>query len=193
MAMTQEQLMVIVESAVQQRLAAAGFNGGTNDRTGGFGRRRNQEKDFRRVDKFSGGEDEWKASEFDFKVSARAADAILVEAMGVSAEVEEHEETHLPFRSWCCHCVRGKGKQAEHRRLTQEEVGPELRMDFAFMGDEESEELLTIWVAKERTTRMLMSTVVQAQSSAEFAAKRTLAFLREIGCELVAFTVKSDN
>ena len=36
--------------------------------------------------------------------------------------------------------------------MTQEEVGPELHMDFAFMGDEESGELLTILVAKERTT-----------------------------------------
>ena len=32
------------------------------------------------------------------------------------------------------------------------------------MGDEKSEELLTILVAKEKTTRMLMSTVVQACS-----------------------------
>ena len=23
-------------------------------------------------------------------------------------EVEEHERTHLPFRSWCEHCVKGK-------------------------------------------------------------------------------------
>ena len=38
-----------------------------------------------------------------------------------------------------------------------------------------------------------MSTVVQAKSSAEFAAKRTLASLCEIGCEHVAMTVKSDN
>ena len=83
------------------------------------------------------------------------------------AEVEEHEKTHLPFRSWCRHCVRGKGKQAQHRRMTQQEVGPEWHMDFAFMG------LLTILV--------------------EFAAKRTLAVLREIGCEHVAMSVKSDN
>ena len=61
------------------------------------------------------------------------------------------------------------------------------------MEDEESEELLTILVAKERTTRMLMSTVVQAKSSVEFAAKRTLAFLLEIGCGHVATIVKSDN
>ena len=76
-----------------------------------------------------------------------------------------------------------KESKAQYRQMTQEEAGPELHMDFAFMGDEESEELLTILVAKERTTRMLMSTVVPAKSSVEFAAKRTLAFLREIGCE----------
>ena len=81
---------------MQQRLAAAGFVGGTNDRAGGFGRQRIQEKDFRRVDKFPGGEDEWKAWEFDFKVSARAADAILVEAMEV-AEIESKDITAADF------------------------------------------------------------------------------------------------
>ena len=96
MAMNQEQLMAFVEAAVQQRLAAAGFGGGTNDRAGGFGRRRIQEKDFRRVDKFSGGEDEWKAWEFDSKVSARAADAILVEAMEV-AEIDSRDITAADF------------------------------------------------------------------------------------------------
>ena len=67
-----------------------------NGRAGGFGRRRIQEKDFRRVDKFSGGEDEWKAWEFDFKVSARAADAILEEAMEV-AEIESKDITAADF------------------------------------------------------------------------------------------------
>ena len=96
MAMTQEQSMAFVEEAVQQRLAATGFGGGTNDRAGGFGRWRIQEKDFRRVDKFPGGEDEWKAWEFDFKVSARAADAILVEAMEVG-EIESKDITAADF------------------------------------------------------------------------------------------------
>ena len=64
-------------------------------------------------------------------------------------------------------------------------------MDFAFMEDEESEELLTFLVAKERATRMLMFTVVQAKSTVEVAAKT--AFPREIGCEHVAMTVKSDK
>ena len=25
-------------------------------------------------------------------------------------EVAEHELTHLPYRSWCSHCVRGQGE-----------------------------------------------------------------------------------
>ena len=29
-------------------------------------------------------------------------------------EVDEHYLTHLPFRSWCQHCVRGAGKAADH-------------------------------------------------------------------------------
>ena len=24
------------------------------------------------------------------------------------AEIEDHDVTHLPYRSWCSHCVRGK-------------------------------------------------------------------------------------
>ena len=31
-------------------------------------------------------------------------------------EVKEHAKTHLPYRSWCRHCVRGKGKEMSHRK-----------------------------------------------------------------------------
>ena len=26
-------------------------------------------------------------------------------------ERKEHELTHLPFRNWCGHCIRGRGKE----------------------------------------------------------------------------------
>ena len=26
-------------------------------------------------------------------------------------EIAAHELTHLPYRSWCSHCVRGKGNR----------------------------------------------------------------------------------
>ena len=31
-------------------------------------------------------------------------------------EVKEHQLTHLPFRSWCKHCVAGKGTETPCRR-----------------------------------------------------------------------------
>ena len=32
----------------------------------------------------------------------------IVPVLPSEAEVEQHELTHLPFRSWCRHCVRAK-------------------------------------------------------------------------------------
>ena len=31
-------------------------------------------------------------------------------------EVEEHNVTHLPFRSWCPHCVSGKAQYRHHKQ-----------------------------------------------------------------------------
>ena len=32
-----------------------------------------------------------------------------------AAEVEEHNRTHIPFRSWCQWCVEGRGRGDQHR------------------------------------------------------------------------------
>ena len=33
------------------------------------------------------------------------------------AEREMHELSHVPFRSWCEHCVRGRGEGVRHEAL----------------------------------------------------------------------------
>ena len=38
----------------------------------------------------------------------------IVPVLPWEAEVEQHELTHLPFRNWCRHCVRAKGKESPH-------------------------------------------------------------------------------
>ena len=56
-------------------------------------------------------------------------------------EVQEHELTHIPYRSWCVHCVRGAGRSDAHRRRArQDEEEREQHMttcgiDYAFMID----------------------------------------------------------
>ena len=99
-------------------------------------------------------------------------------------ERKEHELTHLPFRSWCRHCVRGRGKE-EPCRKTQGDGSdiPELHMDFMFMGEEEGGATLTILVAKERSSRALVATVVPKTSHGTWMGKRLLAWTRELGCE----------
>ena len=37
-------------------------------------------------------------------------------------EVRQHRLTHCPFRSWCPHCVRGKGREDPHKRSTQKDA-----------------------------------------------------------------------
>ena len=44
-------------------------------------------------------------------------------------EIRTHELTHLPYRSWCVHCVRGKGKSMAHRRREDDEDRREVHMD----------------------------------------------------------------
>ena len=86
MAMTPEQLTLVVAAAVQQALAAqAASVGGGGDRGGDHGGSgRVCEKNFRRMDKFDGGEESWKAWEFDFKVATSASAAEVAKAMVVA-------------------------------------------------------------------------------------------------------------
>ena len=49
-------------------------------------------------------------------------------------EVREHQLTHLPYRSWCKHCVRGRGQQQSHKTSQAEDrETPEIHMDFCFL------------------------------------------------------------
>ena len=58
------------------------------------------------------------------------------------AEIEEHYPLHLNFRSWCEHCMAGKGKHDPHRiePHDRERLGITFNADYAFMSPEEKEE-----------------------------------------------------
>ena len=52
-------------------------------------------------------------------------------------EVQQHRLTHRPFRSWCPHCVRGKGRADAHRESSQKhEIPgiPKIVSDYFFVG-----------------------------------------------------------
>ena len=108
-------------------------------------------------------------------------------------EREEHEKTHMPFRNWCRHCVRGRGKEEACREGKRGHDMAELHLDFMFMGDEGEDRTLAVLVAKERSRGMVMSTVAPKKSSGQWLGKRVMAFMKEAGCEVEAVVVKTDN
>ena len=61
-------------------------------------------------------------------------------------EREEHARTHTPYRSWCEHCVRGRGMKQQHRRKTEEEKEEErdaiarVSMDYCYMSKADEDE-----------------------------------------------------
>ena len=104
-----------------------------------------------------------------------------------------HELTHVPFRSWCEHCVRGRGEGVRHEAGKEMPEQTEVHMDFFFVGDEDQNEKLAVLAARERTTRMTMSTVAPSKGKRQFLARRVQAFLREIGADTGDITLKSDQ
>ena len=51
-----------------------------------------------------------------------------------SAEVESHMATHMPFRSWCPHCVKGKSTGKAHvKSHDHAKELPTVSVDYMFM------------------------------------------------------------
>ena len=65
------------------------------------------------------------------------------------AEREEHEATHLPLRSWCTHCLRGRGRNKPHQRqVVDADVDgrkvPKISIDYFFMSQDDEKALENI-------------------------------------------------
>ena len=60
-----------------------------------------------------------------------------VPCMPTHEEVEAHNATHVPFRSWCAFCVAGKAKANPHFKGSNKVVQGEnvVSLDYAFIGD----------------------------------------------------------
>ena len=112
------------------------------------------------------------------------------------AEVQQHNLTHMPYRSWCHHCVRGRGKEMDHKRKKKEDDElnvSEYHMDYCFPGDEDGQRL-TILVVIERHSKMKKAFVVPSKgSTGRHAARMVIDFFDECGDKDAPIIVKSDQ
>ena len=114
--------------------------------------------EFRRV---AMGEDEFEV-DTEGEPGERKAKKMQDPKMPTRTEIEEHNLTHLPFRSWCRHCVRGRGKELTHERVGEQGEMPELHVDMCFLGEEKDpHNTITVMVARQRSTRMTMPRLCQ--------------------------------
>ena len=88
------------------------------------------------------------------------------------AEVDEHELTHLPSRSWCRHCVRAKGKESPHHEPSPGGVS-KFATDHMFMGEDGTP--ITIVAGYDGLTKAFFANVVSCKGTSRGYAEGALA------------------
>ena len=106
-----------------------------------------------------------------------------------AAEREEHELTHLPYRAWCRHCVRGRGKSEAHRELDAAAgyTVPHVSFDYCFMGQDESK-CLPILVCRDHKSKFIFCQMVPCKGTGHvYNVKQAVANLEILGYPQVLF------
>ena len=110
-------------------------------------------------------EEEWKETFGKGTEEGARAKVVRVGYSPTQKEVYEHMVSHLPFRAWCRHCVKGKAKGLPHRiiKYKDEELVPLVSIDYMFMGEEQTEQEekgMPILVMKDRRTKVIRARVI---------------------------------
>ena len=118
---------------------------------------------------------------------------------------EEHEATHLPFRPWCEHCVRGSGRNSQSRSIKGDAAHSDIarvHLDYCFFtenskndkGEEEKTSLTTL-VMKESECKSLWAYPVMSKGAANepWVVKLILHDLDTIGLSRERIIIKNDQ
>lgn len=126
---------------------------------------------------------------------ARRVKVLTSPAGPTRKEREEHEVTHLPFRDWCIHCIRGGGIAAPHcAPCGDEHVIPTVSIDFYHMGSED-QSVAPMLAVKERKTKdgggSVFSHALESKEVSEHNIKVLKQDIEYLG--LKRFIFKSDG
>ena len=110
-------------------------------------------------------------------------------------EREEHNATHMPYRSWCPVCVKAKGREEPHRNLKGKERSciPTISFDYKSFGQEdEVNDKATAVVFKDDHTKMLFGHVCEVKGASDiWAMQKINEDLNRLGHK--KFIVKGDG
>ena len=109
-------------------------------------------------------------------------------------EVEQHMLTHLPFRSWCPQCVKGKSKSSAHKdKEGRENTVPVVSVDYMYMetGEDREAKGMPIMVVKDRESRWVAARVVPKKGRDPHAVRELGRIIGYLGYKRVI--LKSDQ
>ena len=81
---------------------------------------------------------------------------------------ERHRLTHIPYADWCSHCVRCRGRNLPHRKVTPfpaENTVPVMSMDIGHIKRNEAEKKLPFIVARDHRTRISFAHLLKGKST----------------------------
>ena len=108
-------------------------------------------------------------------------------------ERDDHDATHMPYRSWCVACVAGRGVASPHVQSEQERNKDEIGMDYCFPRGmkEDAPKVLALRSRRDGTTIALV--VPKKGLPEEWVAARIAKTIDDIGLNDVTMIVKSDG
>ena len=115
---------------------------------------------------------------------ARRATPMFVPRGPSEAERRAHEIHHMPYRSWCVYCVRGRGKESPHLRGHEhsDDGIPVVQMDYALLhntGDRDAK--ITFLTMVDNSSGSMVATAVQKKGHEMFEERYLLKSLESFG------------
>ena len=107
------------------------------------------------------------------------------------ADIDLHNLTHLPYMSWCPHCVATRRPNVAHTASKTESTLPLLVTDYCYLRDSVDQDSLTVLVARIYPWKMTFAVAVDVKGRDEAAIKRLASFIRT--CGLQRFNYRSDQ
>ena len=125
-------------------------------------------------------------------------------------DVEDHMRSgHVPFRSWCRHCIMGRGVDDAHRRVKEDERDiPVISMDYMWLHESAAErkerkkleseggerrfiEEMPVLVIKDERSKVILAEVVPRKGLHEHTVEQGVKMVMAFGYERVI--LKSDQ
>ena len=146
-------------------------------------------------------EDESEGSPEDASEEQRAIRPLRSPCEPSREEIDNHNLTHAQFRSWCPHCVRGRGKNSPHYPVVRDaEAIPIVTFDYCFLGsgrtaaaesDAEAQGLSPVLVAHDDLSKGVFAHAVLHKGTeyagSNLAVRRVCADLDSLGYKRVVF------